>query len=284
MQISLVSVMAANADFLYRGLAGYLSRRAGVPVEAVQQPCWRERERMLDRGEAGICFICGLGYVRRAHWADLELLAAPVMSAPRYGQRPVYFSDVVVRRDSPYQSFSDLRGAAWAYNEPNSHSGYTTGRYYLACRGERSGYFRRVVEAGSHQQALRLVSAGEADAASIDSTVLELELERTPELAAGLRVIHTVGPSPIPPAVISRTIPAPLRELLRGALLTVHEDPAGRELLASARLARFTAVNDRDYDPLRRMTELAETVSLGPVPSGSRLRRSALPDRPVARR
>ena len=34
------------------------------------------------------------------------------MAAPRYQGRPVYFSDVIVRRDSPAMVFDDLRGAA----------------------------------------------------------------------------------------------------------------------------------------------------------------------------
>ena len=47
----------------------------------------------------------------------------------------------------------------------------------------RPGFFARVVEAGFHQRAIRLVAAGVVDAAAIDSQVLAVELRDHPELA-----------------------------------------------------------------------------------------------------
>jgi len=87
-------------------------------------------------------------------------LAAPVLQGPRYQGRPVYFSDVIVRRDSPLRSFADLRGASWSYNDPDSHSGYNLTRYELARRGEARGYFGTVVSAGWHQESIRWVAEG----------------------------------------------------------------------------------------------------------------------------
>jgi ABC-type phosphate/phosphonate transport system substrate-binding protein len=88
----------------------------------------------------------------------VELLAAPVMAGTRYAGRPVYFSDIVVHRDSAARSFADLRGARWAYNE--------------------------------------------------------------------------------------------------------HRESAGRVLLRQARMARFAAVSDHDYDPIRRMAEVGGDTAL----------------------
>src|SRR5262249_773577 len=141
----------------------------------------------------------------------VELLAAPVMQRPRYEGRPIYFSDVVVRAGSPLRSFADLRGASWAYNEQGSQSGYNLTRFYLASLGEPSGYFGNAIESGAHQSSIQMVMEGLVDASAIDSTVLELEFERRPHLAAVVPVIHTLGPSPVPPAVVSTKVPAELR-------------------------------------------------------------------------
>src|SRR5205823_758131 len=107
----------------------------------------------------------------------------------RYRGKPVYFSDVVVRRDSPFQSFEDLRGRSWAYNEPHSQSGYGIVRDHLVQTGRITGYFERVVEAGYHERALRMVCAGEIEASAIDSHVLALLLRDNPALAEQLRVV-----------------------------------------------------------------------------------------------
>jgi phosphonate transport system substrate-binding protein len=81
---------------------------------------WQEREFLFDLGKIHILWLCGLPYVHKADVDEsgLELLAVPVPRGERYLDRPVYFSDIVVRRDRPFRSFFDLRGASWAYNEP----------------------------------------------------------------------------------------------------------------------------------------------------------------------
>jgi len=100
------------------------------------------------------------------------------------------------------------------------------------------------------------------DAAAIDSTVLEQELLDHPKLAGRVRIIDSLGPSPIPPGVIGRHVPAPVRRALRAALLAMHERAEGRRVLALARYERFAAVTDLDYDRIREMASLAETVRL----------------------
>src|SRR5512136_2017151 len=143
--IKVTSIQSENADFICQRITRYLSARLGMDAEFVNQIPWQERERLLDAGEIQLGWMCGLPYVRKADrtGAGIELVAAPVMRHPRYAGRPIYFSDVIVRRDSRYAAFADLRGAAWAYNEPNSQSGYNITRYHLARLGETRGYFGR---------------------------------------------------------------------------------------------------------------------------------------------
>ncbi len=130
--------MADNAEATCRAITSYLSHKLGIATEFVDCIPWQERERQLDAGQIHICWICGLPYVWKADAADsmVEACVAPVMAAGRYAGAAVYFSDIVVRRDSKHQSFADLRGASWAYNEPNSHSGFNVVRHHLATLGE----------------------------------------------------------------------------------------------------------------------------------------------------
>jgi phosphonate transport system substrate-binding protein len=266
-QLNIVSLMADNAAPTYRAIAAYLSQRLGLAVQLVEDVPWQQREQLLDAGLAQVGFICGLPYVQKHDRAAplVELLAAPVMAAERYGGQPIYFSDVVVRHDSPLHSFADLRGARWAYNEPGSHSGYNITCYHLASLGEREGYFGQAIASGAHLASLAMVLDGTVDATAIDSIVLEAELRRRPELRVQLRTIAALGPSPLPPVVASRVLPDALRKRLQEELLALHVAQAGRELLAQSGIARFVAVADADYNPLRRMLRDAEGVALAPA-------------------
>jgi len=257
--LKLTSCQAENSEFVGRAVSRYVGGKLGMDTEFVAGIPWQERERLLDEGSFHAGWICGLPYVWKAARPrpHIELLAAPVMRAPRYAGRPVYFSDIVVRRDSVARSFADLRGSRWGFNEPRSHSGYNIVRYQLARLGQRRDYFGAVVETGAHQRTLRMIADGRLDASAVDSVVLEVELRRQPSLRSHLRIVETWGPSPAPPWVISRRLPVALRQALRRAMLGMHREPAGRAILREARMARFAAVTDHDYDPIRRMASIA---------------------------
>ncbi|WP_297079258.1 PhnD/SsuA/transferrin family substrate-binding protein [Thermoleptolyngbya sp. M55_K2018_002] len=256
--------MADNTLPVMAEIAAYAERKLELPTEFIDHIPWQQREERFDQGEIQVCWICGVPYVQKADQPNpqIELLAAPVMRGDRYQNRPIYFSDVVVRRDRPFQQFTDLRGARWAYNEPRSHSGYILTRYHLAMLEERSGFFGSVVESGAHQNSLQQILSGEVDASAIDSTVLEHALREDSSLQRQIRVIDTLGPSPSPPWLVSTTVPAALRTRLRSLLVQMADDPEGEEILARGGLARFVLVGDRDYDPIRHMQQIAAAVSL----------------------
>jgi len=257
--------MASNMDNFCFELSDYISKRLSIPVQFIIDVPWQERERLLDEGKVDLCWICGLPYVWKADQIAprIEPLAAPVMQGRRYRNRPVYYSDVVVRSDSPFKELADLRGRSWAYNEPGSHSGYNVVRYHLAIRGEVSGFFGRVFESGAHQISLQMILRGEVDGSAIDSTVLALELLSDPSIRAQIRIIDTFGPSPIPVWVTSKNTPLELRTALLELFSHMGQDPSGRELLKHARMRRFAPVSDSDYDPIREMARKAEGVRLG---------------------
>jgi len=260
--LKVMSIQAPNVDPLCAEITAYLGEYLRCPTKFVNETPWQERERRFDAGEIHVGWVCSLPYVQKAdHPAPfIELLAAPTMDGARYGGRAVYFSDVVTRAESPFRTFEDLQGAAWAFNEPNSHSGYTITRYFLATRGERNGFFGKIVESGSHQNSLQWLLEKRIDATAIDSTVLETELAAHPQLARRLRRIVTLGPSPIPPWIVHTSVPADIRRALRRAFLEMHRSAAGSEILRRGNIRRFIRVTDADYDPIRMMAVLAETI------------------------
>jgi len=266
--LSITSCQAPNVDPTCRSVAAWLSAVIEKPVLFVEDCGWQERARRLDEGAVDVAWMCGTWYLKRKDdlGQSLALLAAPVMLGRRYGDRPIYFSDIVVRREAPFASFDDLRGAVWAYNEPDSHSGYHVVRCHLARLGERAGYFGGVVEAGSHQAALALILEGSVDAAAIDSTVLETEFRLRPGLEGRVRTVTTLGPSPMPPWVGRGDLDPVLVRALQQALTHMHESAEGRMILTEAGWARFARVTDADYDPLRAMLRQGEGVNLSAEP------------------
>jgi phosphonate transport system substrate-binding protein len=249
---------------LCQAVAQFMGERLGIRTQFVAEVGWLEREKRFDAGEIEICWMCGWPYVNRADRADplVDLIAAPVMAHPRYKGQPVYFSDVVVSSDSPFYSFSDLRGASWAYNEPMSHSGCIAVRHFLAEQNICGEFFGTVVESGSHQASVDLILSRAVDGSAIDSTVFENALQQRPAIRPLLRIIETIGPSPAPPWVMHRTISPDLRDAVRREFLNMHQSPKGRAILEVAGLQRFEAVDDGHYDSIRQMAATAAKVVL----------------------
>jgi phosphonate transport system substrate-binding protein len=124
--------------------------------------------------------------------------------------------------------------------------------------GETRGFFGRVVEAGFHQESIRLVAAGEVDASAIDSHVLALAVRDNPVLAEQLRVIDTLGPSSIQPVVAAGHLPDGLKSDVQAALLDMSRDADCKGQLAKGLLERFAPVRDADYDDIREMLGAVE--------------------------
>jgi phosphonate transport system substrate-binding protein len=207
-------------------------------------------------------FICGLPYVVFTR-DDPDLMvpiAAPVLQGKRYDDRPIYYSDVIVRRDSSFESFEALRGGRWSFNEPLSQSGYGIVRQRLIEIGETKGFFGEVVEAGFHQRSIRLVQTGEIDASAIDSQVLEVAMRDHPQLAEKIKIIDALGPSTIQPVVASGALPASLRADLTTVLEQLGKDSKARPALDHAMVRRFEAVSEASYDDIRAMVHAAEEI------------------------
>ena len=254
--VRFATFLAPNMFGVYRFVADYAGEKLGRRTELGVGSSFDQ----FAAGEADVGFLCGLPYVQLARQPrpPVELLAAPLLQGERYGGRPIYFSDVIVHVDSPYRSFPDLRGRSWAYNDPDSHSGYNVTRYQLVKMGETGGFFGRVVEAGSHQRSVRMVCSGEVDAAAIDSQVLAIELRDQPDLGTRLRVIDTLGPAGIQPVVAASRLPDDLKAEIRDVLLAMGDDPVAEARLARGFVERFVPVSEENYDDVRAMLVAAE--------------------------
>lgn len=262
--IKISSIQSEIADYNCQLIINHLSEKLDTPMEFVGNIPWQDREKLFDRGEIHACWMCSLPYIWKAGQVSrpIELLAAPVMKPARYHNKPVYFSDVIVHRNSKFRKFEDLRNASWAYNEPHSHSGYNITRYKLATMGITNGYFGQVIVSGSHTGSLELILDRRVDASAIDTTVLDLLLTEKPEIGEQIRVIDTWGPSPIPPWVISKSLSPELRQSIRRSLLGMHRHAEGRKILDQGLIDHFAQVDDHHYDTIREMFRTASSVSL----------------------
>ena len=251
--LRITSFLGENTYPVIEQIASYLSGQLNKEVRVVEDVPEENKLQHLEDCHIHLGWMCGLLYTRLAdHKPDaVKLLAAPVLTGERYQHQPVYFSDVIVREDSPFASIADLNGSTWAFNERQSFSGYLLFQHRLLSVWDNADFFEKLIESGSHRRSLQMVINGQADVSAIDSTLLDYELAKNPLLADRFRVIEILGPNPVPPWVASGNLPTNLRQEIRHALLGMAIDPNGMALLAECSLARFAKVSDDDYESIR---------------------------------
>ena len=238
----------ALADHLRRSLG---SNEVSLRVETRVSGPGRGLECSTFAERVDLAFVCASSFtwLRGLRPPPAELLGvAPVFDDERNAGEPVYFCDVIVRDEASLQTFSDLRGTTWAYNDTSSLSGYYCLLDKLAASGRDETFFGSVTCSGSHLDSIEAVLRGEADAAAIDSNVLRIRLRQTPTLRNKLRIIESWGPYPIQPIVVNPSLPPDLKDQLRAAFFTTNENERTRQVLQQFGLSRFVAVDSENYN------------------------------------
>ncbi len=252
---------------LFQAIADHLGEALGVATtlsseSKISGPLEPADDR-FSLGTTDVGFLCPPAYVwlREPPVDSVRLVPwAPVYDDPRNDGRPVYFSDIVVRRDSPFEQFDDLAGARFGYNDPSSLSGYLSVLSRLGERGLDTGFFGRFERVGGHRDALARILDGSLDAAAIDANVWRTWAAQRADDAGKLRSLDTLGPHPVQPVVVRTPLAGSLIKPIGAAL----SDPSVVERVRPFGVAGFAPITDADFDIVATKARLTSASIVAP--------------------
>ena len=274
-ELTITSCQAANTFDVTAKIGRYLTQKLGkkwdiafryISAPKADADGWSGNYEMAAAGEIDISWVCAATYAKLMHQSDrkIELLATPIFSDPAYQNQPVYFSYLVVPADSAFQTFADLQGKRFTYNETVSLSGHHTVCSYLQSLGIEQGYFDTATASGGHIKSIQILAAGETDCAAIDSTVWHWYQTEQPALCAQLRPIALLPPYAGPPLIISHNVSRDLAQEIQTLLLELHQTNEGTQLLRTGALAQFTTVDNANYEAPLHAVRMGATIPLVP--------------------
>jgi ABC-type phosphate/phosphonate transport system substrate-binding protein len=190
----------AAPDSLTRGYAAYW-------------PAWESPDLILSQ-------TCGYPYRARLH-DHVTYVATPDFGVegcpPGY-----YYSQFIARADDPRQTIDDFDGAAFAFNEGLSQSGWAGPQTYALSRGLK---LPPTLPTGGHRLSALAVAEGRADIAAIDAVTWRIMQRNDPATTSRLRPVAQTDPTPGLPYIAAKgTDAAAVLSAIQAALAALSND------------------------------------------------------------
>jgi phosphonate transport system substrate-binding protein len=233
----------------YEDLLKVITGKLGMKPVFIQRKTYAEVNQLLKDRQVDVAFVCSGPYVRGKQDFSMELLVVPVVNGKR-----VYYSYLIVHKDSPLKNLHDLRGKKFAFTDPDSNTGKLVPTYMLAKMGERpESFFRETFFTYSHDNSIQAVAEKLADGAAVDSLIWDYFDKNDPRYTSQTRILEKSLPYGIPPIVVNPSLDPALKQRLREIFLHLHEDQATAALLKKMNIDRFETGDDGLYDSIREL-------------------------------
>ncbi len=250
LRIAVGGMITPKAGFVYyRQFLDYIGEKMDIHADFVDREDYAEINELVESGEVDVAFVCGGPYVDGHDQFGMELLVAP----QAYGET-VYYSYIIVPKDSPIKKFEELRDKSFAFTDSLSNTGKLVPTYMLVKMNETpDSFFKRYNFTGSHDESIKVVAEGVVDGAAVDSLIWEYVDRINPELTSRTKIIVKSSPYGIPPIVVRPGLDLEIKKKLKEILLNAHKDAKGKEILKGMMVDKFVPVNDSAYDSIREM-------------------------------
>jgi phosphonate transport system substrate-binding protein len=242
----------------YDPLARYLSARIGVDIKLTVFPVYDQILSSFTSQKMDAAFFGSLTYVLAHERLGVQVLVRPVSLEGSSS----YYGMIFVRKDSGIRSIREMKGKRFVFVDRVTISGYLLPLAFFKKSGvDYREYLKESYYAGTHEDAILDVLDHKADIGAAKSTVFTRLAETDARIRNELRIITRSPAVPENSLAVRRDLDVSLKDKLKTALLTMHEDPEGERILRKFGALRFMVTSDSDY---RVVYEYMRAIGLDP--------------------
>jgi phosphonate transport system substrate-binding protein len=228
-------------------LVKYLERQMGMKVEFTPVNDYPAAVEALVNKQVDLAWLGGFTHVQAQIRSGGKII--PIAQREEDAQ---FRSVFIAQTDSGIKQLSDLKGKTVSFGSQSSTSGHLMPRSFLLQAGidpERD--FKRVAYSGAHDATIASVVSGKVDAAALDITVWRKFVDEKKVDTSKVNVFYTTPPFYNYNWSVHADMPAPTREKLTQALLSLSMDtPEGKEILTLNRATRYIPTKAENYKGL----------------------------------
>lgn len=216
-------------------LVRYLEGKLGMKVEFTPVTDYAASVEALVNKKVDMAWFGGFTFVQ----ANVRSGGKVIPIAQR--EEDEKFRSVFITGEPAIQSLADLKGKDLSFGSQSSTSGHLMPRSFLLQAGlDPDKDFRRVAYSGAHDATIAAVASGKVQAGALNISVWEKFVADKKVDTTKVRVFFTTPPYYDYNWTVHADMPAPLREKLSQALLSLSRETAeGKEILELQRATRF---------------------------------------------
>jgi phosphonate transport system substrate-binding protein len=237
-----------------------LEKDLGIKVKPVMASDYRGTIEALKFKKAEIGHLGPKAYIEATNenYANVE----PVVQIRHTNGSLGYRSCLIVHADSDIFSPEDIGGKTFAFNDPNSTSGYLVPMtMFLNEMGiNPRQHFSKLTFSGSHEASILAVTNKKVEVASTNLPDIQ-QMTREGKVPRGtLRIIWVSKLIPNDPIVVRKDLPDSLRQAIQGALIAMQEKHPEVFAAAGAVVGGFQKVDDAKYQVIRELNETSKRL------------------------
>lgn len=241
----------------FSSLLRIVEKLTGYTIKEIDVSDYNAAVEAMRAGRADLAWFGAETYVKAAKIASAEAFAAGIAKGDK---DPSYYTYFIVQKDSPITKFSkeQLMEKGLALNHIGSTSGDLIPRYELkkiSLDTNNKEHFKFVQYAGSHDAAILAVVNKHADFAGVSSRNFNARIKDGTFKPGDVRIISKAYVPP-PPLAYSKKLPQKVRDNLKAAVVKAHK--YGEIGGYGGLMEKYVAVNDKDFEELRKMSEMME--------------------------
>ena len=237
-----------------------LEKDLGIKVKHVMASDYRGTIEALKFKKADIGHLGPKAYVEATNdnYANVE----PVVQVRLANGSLGYRSCLLVHADSDIFSPEDIGGKTFAFNDPNSTSGYLVPMtMFLNEMGiNPKAYFSKLTFSGSHEASILAVTNKKVEVASTNLPDVQ-QLTREGKVPRGaLRIIWVSKLIPNDPIVVRKDLPESLRQAIQASLASMKEQHPEAFAEGGAFIGGFQKADDAKYQVIRELNETSKRL------------------------
>ncbi len=239
----------------FKLLGDYLAKKTGVPVEFTIMGRYGNIIERFTKGKMDGAFFGSFTGALAIRKLGVTPLARPVNP----DNSSMYKGYLFVRKDSGIRTVGDMKGRKMAFVDKATTAGYVFPLAWLRDNGITSldGFFSEYYFTGSHDASVYAVLNRKADIGAAKHSMYDRVRSEDPRVDQELVILARSPEVPSNGLCVRKDLDPGIMAVLKSALLNLHHEPEGKEVLEKFGALKFIETTAKDYQPVLDMAKKA---------------------------